>query len=562
MCIGLLIVLLSMHIVSAENTNATNSLTGKAITQVVDVSVQVVVGQPYISVYSPKNLTYIKDLNLLLNISANNYQKLWYNLDNGTNITLSNKIAYFNATGIQKNHTLFLFANNTEGVVIKKSVNFAVNVTKFFIEYEHYRNETIKGNSTDFNSYSFEELQNLSNIVLENTQKGKIYFTSQINITALTSNNASLDAYINISHNYISINDTALQPLNTTATLSLYNLSFTNPRLIRNGEVCPDYICTLENYTSGVLRFNVTHFSSYSSEETSESSSAGSSTTGSTTTSSEGGSSGGGGGGEGGGESKESITLLNFTLEPERIKFIIKQGGTEHQIIKLTNIEKEKITLKIKMQALEPFIKLSATEVALTPGETKIIDVDAFVREDAKPDVTLGKIIITSGELQKEILVVIESQMKRGLFDVRVEIPKEFLTVKKGSDLPININLYNLGDIGRIDANITYVIKNDANKEVATSQETLAVETQASFIKTLAIPSSIPDGNYIVYVRADYQDTSAGASAFFTVKSSSETLSQNIFIFLGGALLLLIISIYILLHFEHGRKQSFRRVSK
>lgn len=49
----------------------------------------------------------------------------------------------------------------------------------------------------------------------------------------------------------------------------LYNLSYTNPRILKDNEICPSDICTKESYTSdGNLTFSVTSFSVYSTEET------------------------------------------------------------------------------------------------------------------------------------------------------------------------------------------------------------------------------------------------------------------------------------------------------
>ena len=55
--------------------------------------------------------------------------------------------------------------------------------------------------------------------------------------------------------------------LNKSAILKLYNLTFSDPRILRNGEACPNSICTKISYSGGTLTFNVTQFSEYSSEE-------------------------------------------------------------------------------------------------------------------------------------------------------------------------------------------------------------------------------------------------------------------------------------------------------
>ncbi len=150
--------------------------------------------------------------------------------------------------------------DNNETISNKTNITIN-NETNIKIHHNKY-----KGASTNFSNFSKEHLQNLDNVILENVQYGKIKFNENINI----SNETNLDLYINISQNLIEINSFALPNFNQSATLHLFNLSFNNPRILRNGEVCPEIICNKINYTNGTLIFTVSFFSSYSSEETPE----------------------------------------------------------------------------------------------------------------------------------------------------------------------------------------------------------------------------------------------------------------------------------------------------
>jgi len=117
---------------------------------------------------------------------------------------------------------------------------------------------------TNFSELSAVNLSNITNLILENSNYGKINFSESVDL----SSGGDLNTHVNISDNYISINSTALSALNKSATLILYNLSFTNPRVLRDGAVCPSSICTEVSYTGGNFTFTITQFSSYSTEET------------------------------------------------------------------------------------------------------------------------------------------------------------------------------------------------------------------------------------------------------------------------------------------------------
>lgn len=243
-------------------------LTGEVTSQVVSMNVSVIQPPPILTILNPHNETYLNN-NLLLNFSAVYANNLWYNIDSESNTTISSA-TYFNVNG-SSSHTLFLYANNSNST-ISKNVTFTINSSLLTILYSEY-NGSNKGNSISFNNYSYEDLQNLSGIILENPNYGKIQFNEAINVTNdsnLGDNILDLDTNINISFNRIELNTTALPNFNKQAILSLYNLTFTNPRILKDGSVCPATICTINNYSNEILIFNVTGFSVYSAEETPE----------------------------------------------------------------------------------------------------------------------------------------------------------------------------------------------------------------------------------------------------------------------------------------------------
>jgi hypothetical protein len=187
---------------------------------------------------------------------------------------------HFNTS--QGSHTLYLYANNTNGI-ISENVTFFINSSIFLINSSEYESPN-KGISTNLNQYSYDEIQNLSNLTLEHTAFGKIQFNERINLTDdenESDDQMNIDEYTNISSNRIEINSTALPNFNKSATLWLYGLTFTNPRILRGRAVCPSTTCIKESYSGGVLKFNVTHFTVYSTEETpAETPSAGTSSAG------------------------------------------------------------------------------------------------------------------------------------------------------------------------------------------------------------------------------------------------------------------------------------------
>ena len=219
-----------------------------------------------LTILSPGNKTYFTNESLLLNYSVSGEQAVWYNL-NGTNTTITSSI-YFNTS--QGSHVLYLFANNSGGNLTTKNVSFVANSTIFTIIYNEYKGDH-KGESTNFDILAYEDIQSLSDIILENTQTGKILFTEDINLTNdedSTDNVLDLDSHTNISFNRIEVNSTALPNFNKSARLYFYNLTYSDAQPLKDGVVCPSSICTEVSYSSGEFIYDVTEFSVYSSKET------------------------------------------------------------------------------------------------------------------------------------------------------------------------------------------------------------------------------------------------------------------------------------------------------
>jgi len=116
------------------------------------------------------------------------------------------------------------------------------------------------GDTTDFNQVN---ISNITNLIIDQPNYGKVNFSQEVDL----SSGADINTYVNISDNKIEVNSTALPALNKSSTLYLYNLTYNNPRILRDGAACPSTICTRISYSGGTLKFNVTSFTSYSVED-------------------------------------------------------------------------------------------------------------------------------------------------------------------------------------------------------------------------------------------------------------------------------------------------------
>ncbi len=491
-----------------------------------------IAGLPSLIIIKPKNETYFSNNSLILEVTSN-ADNLWFNIDNGNNISFfKNESPFFNAP--EGAHIINIFANNTHGIK-KTNVTFNIDLNKFRVIYDEYKG-AFKGQSTNFDEFSFGEIQSLSNVILENTLYGKIEFNQAINITNdanIADNVTNLDLHTNISFNRIELDSNVLPNFNVASTLTLYNLTFTNPRILKDGIECSSGVCTRVSYSSGNLVFNVNQFSIYSAAETPQEEAPGEAP---------------------GEEREETIPIISgrFFVDKGIISVSIKQGETKTEQFTIENLGLEELRIKIN-STLEDFLKISKNEFVLAPKEKVVILLELATSETTLPDLYTGKIVVESQREKKEILVLIEVESKEPLFDVKAKILEDYLKIYPGEELLVEISLFNLQRVGLVDVLLNYEIRDFDGKKILESSETVAVETQTNFLRKFVLPEDVEAGSYVFYVSAIYDGQKGSSSDNFKIRKRSLAL----FIFL---ILIIIFSIMaFILFILYNKSKKFRK---
>src|SRR3989344_3437492 len=457
--------------------------------QVVGTSVSITVDNnaPNVFISSPLNTTYNYNnisLNFTVYDSTSEISKIWYNLNNTNNITITANTSFISSEG---NNTLYLFANDTLGFLNNSaSVTFIVNSSR---GYNVTHNE-FTGSTTDFNSINKSSQQNVSNIILHVPGYGKITFKENINI----SQDTNIDNYVEINDNSIIIDSSNLPNFNKAATLELYGLTFTNPKIQRDGSDCSSAICARNNYVGGTLSFNVTQFTEYSAAET---------PTG-------GGSPGGGGGSGGGGGGGTTTEIDDIKINKDVIKIKLKQGETKSDFLIIKNNEDKKIelTLTLDPEIIFLFIEegISRYSLEIDADDKRNVELKAHA-VDVKEGIYVSKLTIESDNFKTVLPVVVE--VERGgakLFDVDVEILNEDKKVKQGGRVNSKILLFNLGVTEEIDVDIEYSILDLVGNVIASETEKEIIETQFQKLKDIKIPKDTKPGVYVYAVKVRYID--------------------------------------------------------
>jgi len=137
---------------------------------------------------------------------------------------------------------------------------------KVHIDYDNFVISKKEGEMEIKNLKTLLDLGNVFGFYIKNDY-AKINWKESLNL----SSRENWSNYINMSNNYVYINSTIANALNRSARITLNNLSWITPKILKNGIVCGvNEGCTQisYNFTSGEFIFDVVGFSTYTTEET------------------------------------------------------------------------------------------------------------------------------------------------------------------------------------------------------------------------------------------------------------------------------------------------------
>ena len=255
--------------------------------------------------------------------------------------------------------------------------------------------------------------------------------------------------------------------------------------------------------------------------------------------------SGGGGGGGGG--------VSSFSIDNNQISVTLKPGQVKTENITVTNNGTRSIRI-VAENLFNDFVIRIEDAIDLNPGESKTIPIYLVAREDTIPDLYLGKIILSSGDIRKEVLIAIEVESEGILLDVRAEILRDYKDIFPGGEILAEMRLFNLGvSDERKDVIIEYIIKDYEGIEVFKQTESLAIETQLSFIKRIPVSQNIKLGKYVLYVKAIYDGKTASSSDNFEIISSKTTIREKVF---AGVLIIIIASLILVIYYRIKRNKK------
>jgi uncharacterized membrane protein YgcG len=478
----------------------------------------------------------------------------WYSNDTYlVNTTLASCANLTTITWSQGLHNVTIYANGTSNNVNQSSVSFRIDTVSPDVNITYPINKTNSSNSQLNVNFTTSDINLASCWYSNDTYLVNTTLASCANITTVTWSNSlhNVTVYVNDSagnENKSSISFRVDATNTNSPTVELldppdassysassqeivfgYNLSDTN--LVSNCSLNIGGVVNSTNNTpilNGINNFTVTFGAgsyNWNVNCTDDGSNVGNSSIRTftiTAPSSGGGGSGGGGsggGGSGGGGGGSSIRpLANFELDKTLIEVTLSKGKSKQEELILTNTGRSSQTYQILIsESLKDLIFIPEDNFVVEKGQTETILINFITSENIKSGVYFGSIDIISDSVTKKVSIIFTIQEKENLFDISLKIPNKYKKLLPGEELLLQLDIYNLGEVGKVDVELEYLVKDIEGNLIMHQNEFAAIETSLSKYQTLDLPSDISIGDYVVIVNVKYGDFSSPVSAKFKV---------------------------------------------
>ena len=243
-------------------------------------------------------------------------------------------------------------------------------------------------------------------------------------------------------------------------------------------------------------------------------------------------------------EKKEKEEDLQFS--EYKIKIITKVNKITTKEFKVINPSKNTKEIKIDIEKLQDKVTLSENTFVIQPGQAKTITLTIF---SDTVGVETGRMILATPTKTYAIPVILETESENVLFDVSLEVKPK--TVLPGDEISAQTVIYNINEIGQVDIDVVYSIKDFYNNLILEEKEKITIETQATTSRKFRIPVDAREGEYVIIAQVSYQGVVGTASESFFIGKIEEPSIINVYYII---ILIILILLFIILIIYKKRK--------
>ncbi|MEK6817206.1 MAG: hypothetical protein AABX80_00225, partial [Nanoarchaeota archaeon] len=241
------------------------------------------------------------------------------------------------------------------------------------------------------------------------------------------------------------------------------------------------------------------------------------------------------------------IFNLNYNMYDQTIS--LKQ--VEFDKLQITNNGETADEYNIEVKTINNILSFENKKIKLEPGEVKALEFK--ISSPKEPGIYTGKIIVSNGISEREVLVTINVKTEKSLFDITLTIPESLKILLTGQNLISKIDLIQMGLKENIDVTLKYVIKDFEGNTYLTESETIAVLDQKSFEKEF-FTGELPPGQYVLGTELIHPDGVAIASTHFVMQEKGFKFGKDEILLTALISVLILISLIIFLSIRKYKK--------
>ncbi len=343
----------------------------------------------------------------------------------------------------------------------------------------------LDGNTTDFLYLNDSQLEDIKDLRLEIYDFGKIKFIQNINLVQDSIDNIIyLGGSITISHNFISINISALSSLNNPAIITFKNLSFNNPQPYKNNVICSN--CIVISNLNNELEVSVEDFNGvYTIREALESTLTEDNSGGGSSTST----------------NQDLIEEAFSLILSDPLNFVGYPGDEFNKTILIKNNQEKDLTVELELIGFQNYCYIDSSYYTLNSDETKSLTLKFKIPENAKEEVLIGRIKIKgqNTDLTYIVTIILNVQERTPLFNVELEVPsKDIVDLEKITTIITIVK--ELESIGLLEGMLSISLLDNQGNVIFSTKEGVSSLGDIVLERDFDLMEELKDGDYYFYI--------------------------------------------------------------
>jgi len=237
----------------------------------------------------------------------------------------------------------------------------------------------------------------------------------------------------------------------------------------------------------------------------------------------------------------------SFIVDSVLLKTVINFNSSFNNQIKVANMQDVSDNFKLEINGLEDFVSSDKTSFNLEPKEIKTVNL-LFSNSKNKPSgIYVGAFKISDSKNEKLIPIILEMESQDVLFDSNINLYPS--ADASNSKVNVEINIFDLGNIGTANIEAEYFIKSFTGEVILYEKENIVVKNNVLISKSFTLPENIKQGEYAFGAVLQYKNSVGTSTYLFRLADSNSSkqfhLSTNTILIIGFLVVIFVLVFFL-----------------